>query len=116
MVALPNIDENRAPEQLLGDILAYVDAAEATLEARDMLSLAGFDTVVEALCKRIVALETASARDYLAQLDEVMARIIGLQDKMVALQGEVAASIKSLSSTKKAASAYKKAPSGQVEE
>lgn len=113
---LPDLSQNPSPELLFADILAYVEEAETLVEKRDPVSLAGLDTVVDALCQRITALEASAARAFLPKLEEVVARITGLQGKMLALQGDIATTIKSLNSTKKAASAYNNAPTGKREE
>ncbi len=115
-MALPSIDSSRAPDQLIVDMLAYINEAEAMVKAGDALSLAGFDSVVDALCKRIVALDVNEGKKYADKLEDVMLRLDQLQKNMTTLQNEVAANIKSLTSTKKAAKAYNSAPTGKVEE
>lgn len=114
-MSLPNLDPNRDPQQLYGDILQYVEQADAMVDARDSLSLAGLHTAIDALCKRVLALEETEAKSFAPHLTELMARIEQLQTKMTRLQGEVATTIKSLNQSNKAAQAYKKTPSGTTE-
>jgi hypothetical protein len=107
-MALPDTDPARAPELLLGDILTYIEQADASVQARDMAVLAGLDTVVEALCQRITALDPAAAKEYAPELAHLMERLDQLQQNMMRLQGEVNTTITSLNSAKKANNAYKK--------
>lgn len=105
---LPNLDPARAPEELFSDIMAYIEAADASVKARDMVLLAGLDTAVEALCKRVVALAPEEGKKYAEQLTQMHERLDILQANMTGLQKETSAAIASLNSTKKANNAYKK--------
>ena len=109
---LPNLDPSRSADALYADILDYVVKADAMVTARDPLSLAGLDTAVDALCKRVLALEENEAKKFAGSLTELLARIDQLQKKMMALQNEVATTINSLNKSKKATKAYKSAPKG----
>jgi hypothetical protein len=100
------------PEQLFQDIMTYVEQATASVETRDMANLAGMDTMVDALCQRILALDTESGKAFEPHLGQVLTSIAELQEKMVKLQGEVKTTLKSLNTTKKANQAYKNAPEG----
>lgn len=113
-MALPDIDAASSPEQLLSDILTYIDEAETLVTARDVAPLSGLDSVVEVLCTRILMLDAPAAREYKPELEHLMARLDGLQQKMTALKDEVAAALKSVDVQKKANIAYatNKASSG----
>lgn len=115
-MTLPNLDPARAPELLFGDILAYVDAADAMVAARDAVSLVGLDTAVESLCKRVVAMNPEDGKEYAPELEHLMARITELQEKMLRLRDEVATTLQSVGVQKKANRAYNNAPTGKVEE
>ena len=116
MPALPDLDPSRSAQALFDDITAYVDQANALVKSRDTVMLAGLDNAVDALCKRIMAMDILAAKEFAGKLDGLMASIVGLQDNMVALQSEVAATINGLGAQKKANRAYTSAPSGKVEE
>ena len=107
-MSLPDLDPSSSAEVLFGDILAYVDAADAMLAKREPLLLAGLDTAVEALCTRVMALKIEEAKEYTPELEHLMARITQLQASMKAMQGEIAATLKSASVQKKANLAYNK--------
>ena len=107
-MTLPDLDPSRAPEMLFVDILAYVDAADSMLAKREPLLLAGLDTAVEALCKRVMALAPADSKEYAPELEHLMARITQLQTNMVAMQDEIATTLKSVGVQKKANLAYNK--------
>jgi hypothetical protein len=113
---LPELDPSRSAQDLFDDIAAYVDEANALVEARDTVSLAGLDTAVEALCARIMALDVMAAKDYADKLEGLMHDIDGLQNNMLALQNELATTLNSLGAQKKANRAYSNAPSGKVDE
>ncbi|MBX9726060.1 MAG: hypothetical protein K2X09_02235 [Rickettsiales bacterium] len=113
---LPDLDLSRSADALFNDIMAYVDEANALVDARDTLALVGLDQAVEALCKRIMTLDIMAAKDYTEKLEGLMAAIDGLQGNIIALQNEVATTLNSLGTQKKANRAYNNAPSGKVEE
>ncbi|MEJ0009744.1 MAG: hypothetical protein WDN72_04000 [Alphaproteobacteria bacterium] len=71
-----------------GDIVAYIEQADALLSAGETVPLAGLDTAVGALCERILALAPQEAKSFAPQLEELTARLDDLQKKMqTALQG-----------------------------
>jgi hypothetical protein len=107
-MTLPNLDPSRSAELLFGDIMAYVDAADAMLQKREPLLLAGLDTAVEALCKRVMDLKIEEAKEYAPELEHLMARITQLQTNMVTMQDEIAATLQSVGVQKKANLAYNK--------
>lgn len=111
-MSLPDLDPARATESLLGDILDYIEKADASVTARDTLVLAGLDAAVEALCRRVAALSPVQAKEYEPELSHLLERIGQLQKNMTDMQNEVATTIKSLNVTKKANNAYKKNTSG----
>ncbi|MDX2095809.1 MAG: hypothetical protein SFW64_07735 [Alphaproteobacteria bacterium] len=113
---LPDLDPTHDARRLFGDILAYIDEANALVAARDTVTLAGLDTAVDALCRRIAALDADVAKTYADDLDLLMQRIVAMQGNMMALQAEVAASLNGLGRQQKASHAYSKAPSGRAEE
>ncbi len=115
-MSLPDLDPNRSAEALFGDIVAYVETANALVAARDTVNLVGLDTSIAALCERIKKMPPEQSKHYASELQHLMLRIEDLQAKMMALQAQVTASLKSLNTQKKAAHAYTKAPSGRVEE
>lgn len=110
MTALPELDPSRSPELLFGDILSYIEKAEALVTARDSISLAGLNDAVDALCRRIVALDTSKSKEYGAELEHLMERLGALQVHMTSLQKELSATIKSLNQSQKANRAYISAP------
>jgi hypothetical protein len=112
---LPDLDPARAPELLFGDILAYVEAADAMVSARDTVSLAGLDTALEALCARVTAMDPNDGKEYAPELEHLMARINELQEKMLRLRDEVATTLQSVGVQKKANRAYNSAPTGKVD-
>ena len=92
-MSLPDLDPSRSAEVLFGDILAYVDAADAMLQKREPLLLAGLDTAVEALCKRVMELNPVQSKEYAPELEHLMERITKLQTNMEAMQEEIATTI-----------------------
>jgi hypothetical protein len=108
---LPDTNASRGPEELLSDILTYIDEAEALVTARDVAPLAGLDSVVEVLCTRILMLDGDASREYKPELEHLMARLDLLQQKMMALKDEVATTLKSVDVQRKANKAYISAPS-----
>ena len=111
-----DLDPARSAEMLFGDILDYVEKADALVTARDTVTLAGLDISINSLCQRITDLAPDQAKEYEPELNHLMDRINALHDKMVALQAEVASTIKSLGKQKKASHAYGNAPTGRTEE
>ncbi len=111
-MSLPDLDPSRSAEVLFGDILAYVDAADAMLVKREPLLLAGLDTAVEALCKRVMELNPVQSKEYTPELEHLMQRITQLQTNMVAMQEEIATTLQSVGVQKKANAAYNKPKSG----
>jgi hypothetical protein len=111
-MTLPDLDPSRAPELLFGDILAYVDAADAMLAKREPLLLAGLDTAVESLCKRVMELQPEQAKEYAPELEHLMARITQLQTSMETMREEIAATLQSVGVQKKANLAYNKPKPG----
>ncbi|MFZ4541353.1 MAG: hypothetical protein ACOYNL_06025 [Rickettsiales bacterium] len=114
-MTLPDLDPSRSAKQLFGDIVKYVEEADAMVKAREPLLLAGLDTAVDALCARIVALPAEEGKKHLAELNQLMGRITALQENMVKLQAEIATTLNSVGKQKKASKAYNNAPSGKVE-
>lgn len=106
MSKLPDIHASNGPEQLLSDIRAYIDAAEMLVKEKDIMPLAGLDSVVEELCKRILSLEEDKAKNFKPALEELVGRLDNLQQGMSTLKGEVADAIKSIDTKKKARKAY----------
>ena len=114
-MTLPNLDPHGSAEVLFHDIMDYVKQADAMVTARDTVSLAGLDTSIAALCKRIEGMELDAAKKYAGELETLMESIENLQAKMMALQGEVATTIKSLGKQKRASNAYNNAPSSKTD-
>ena len=111
-MTLPDLDPARSAEQLFGDIMAYVDAANEMLVKREPVLLAGLDTAVESLCTRVMELKIEEAKEYAPELEHLMERITQLQTNMVTMQDEIASALKSVSVQQKANLAYNKPKSG----
>ncbi len=77
---LPDLDTNRTADALFGDIMAYVDAANALVASRDTVMLAELDSAVEALCARIMSLDSVAAKEYAGKLDHLMAASMGYKE------------------------------------
>jgi hypothetical protein len=107
---LPSLDPSHSAEQLFTDINAYIDDAQKLLAENQIVSLAGLDTVVAALCKRIVGLEHAQGVEYASELKKLLARMGDLQDGMNKAKAEVITAIKTLGKHHKAARAYLSTP------
>jgi hypothetical protein len=97
-----------APELLLGDIMAYIDQAQALLQSGDSVLLEGLGEMVDQLCQRVGAMDVQVAKEYTAELEHVRQQLDMLQASMLKAQQEVKTTIQSLGSTKKASNAYQK--------
>jgi hypothetical protein len=106
MSVLPPINEKAEPEALARDILAYIDAADRHVSARDTVHLVELNDAVDVLCSRILALDAEQAKGFAPKLQELMARLTALQTHMQTAQSELAQALKSLSKSQKAAHAY----------
>lgn len=105
-MALPDTDAARSPELLFGDIVAYIDQAEAKIEARDTVALVGLNDEVDALCKSVLALERENAKEYTPELEYLHQRLEQLKARMAAFQKEIVVSLNALNASKRANSAY----------
>lgn len=107
---LPDITREQPPEQLLGDILSYVVAAEGLLRAGDTVRLAGLDAVVDVLCQRVVAMPIAAAKTFAPELDRLNARLTQLAAAIEAAKAELGEDMEALDKRQRAAKAYLKKP------
>ncbi|MFM9889386.1 MAG: hypothetical protein ACKVOE_01890 [Rickettsiales bacterium] len=107
---LPDIGREQHPEQLLGDILSYVVAAEALLKVGDTVRLAGLDTVVDVLCQRVLALPAAESKEYAPELEHLNERLTQLAGAIEAAKAELGDDMDALDKRQRAAKAYLKKP------
>lgn len=107
---LPDITRDANPELLLGDILRYVDDAQALLKAGDTVRLAGLDTVVEALCQRVVALPAETAKEYAAELVYLNDKLSALASAIESAKAALSDDLDALGKRQRAAKAYLKKP------
>lgn len=107
---LPSMDASRGPEQLLSDILTYIEQSEQLLKAGNTVRLAGLDTVVDALCQRVVALSPDDAREYAPELEHLNTRLSALAEAMGQAKTALNASISELEKRHRASRAYLNAP------
>lgn len=105
-MSLPDITQADSPEQLLAGLDAYITQAHALLEAKQMVELAGLDSVVSALCKRVLAIPTEEARPYAVQLDALHARLGELQQAMEQAQRAIREEMQATQQRQRASRAY----------
>jgi hypothetical protein len=108
-----DIEQNGTPQQLLDGLNAYIHAADAMLDEKNMVDLAGLDAVVDILCARILALSPGEMKadeqkNYIDQLNALHERLGVLQQKMVATQEEIKAELARSNARQKASRAYMK--------
>ncbi len=90
------------------DIMAYIERANALMASGQTTSLAGLDTVVETLCKRIVALDPNAASNFAPQLAQLMQRLNGLQGTMQSALDACKSEVDGLDKHQRASKAYRK--------
>jgi hypothetical protein len=105
MATLP--DKNAQPAQLLADIDAYIDAANAMLAQGETVMLAGLDDAVDALCKRVLELRTDEAQPFVEKFEAMRIKLDALQNAMVNEKNRVAAEISETTKRQKASRAYR---------
>lgn len=107
---LPTLGEDSSPEQLLVGLNDYINAAEKLLDEKNMIDLAGLDSVVDALCARVVKLDSAQQRQFADKLEQLGARLSVLQKKMVATQAALKEEMSAASKRQQASKAYRQEP------
>lgn len=108
-----DIEQNGTPQQLLDGLNAYINAADAMLDEKNMVDLAGLDAVVDILCARILNLSpdtmpSDEQRAYVDQLSALHERLGQLQEKMVTTQTEMKREMAESNARHKASRAYLK--------
>jgi hypothetical protein len=105
---LPSTANLATPEALLSGLHNYIDDAERLLAERNMVDLAGLDSVVDALCARVKALSLEEGRVFADKLDALNARLSQLQQQMVETQASIKAELQGTNQRQKANRAYMK--------
>lgn len=95
-------------QELHNDIIAYIEKADALLAGGEYTSLVGLDTAVDTLCKRVLALGTEEATQFMPQLEQLVARLDALQKNMQTALDACKEEVAGLDKHRKAADAYNK--------
>lgn len=103
---LPDIKQLNEPSALIAAIGAYIDEAQRLTNMHEAVALAGLDTVVDALCQRVVTLAPEEGQHYREELEKLVARLNALQTTMVEQKEEIAAALKTVEMQRKANLAY----------
>lgn len=95
-----------SPEDLFGEILAYVEKAKGMLAAGEWVDLKGLDRDVEALCLSVAALSSDQAREYGPELEYLREQVGVLGDAIHAQRHAVKGEIKGTEALERANKAY----------
>lgn len=103
---LPDIDQLQDPTALVAAIDDYIDEAQRLTGSGEEVALAGLDSVVDALCNRVVALSAEERRSYASDFEALINRLSALQSSMVTSKEQIAETLKTVSVQRKANRAY----------
>lgn len=95
-------------QTLHDDIISYIGKADAMMQSGQFTTLAGLDEAVDALCKRVIALDVDTARTFAPRLQELLTRLDALQQTMQTALDACKTEVDDLDKHAKGVKAYKK--------
>jgi hypothetical protein len=98
------------PEMVLSDILTYIERAEQSLAANDAMALAEMNALVDDLLQKLRMMTPPQVKEYMPEIEHLMARLSALTGGMASAQQQVGDAIGALSNHNKAARAYLSTP------
>jgi len=105
---LPDINEHTTPDALLKAVYAYIDAAEGYLDTKNMVDLAGLDSVVDVLCSRVLKVTKEEHARFADAFEDLHQRLGALQEKMITTQAVMKEEIEGSTKRQRATHAYRK--------
>ena len=95
-----------SPEEMFGEIVAYVEEVRGLLARGEWVELKGLDGNVKRVCDAVAALSPEQAKEYLPELEYLLDLVGELGHEMQAMKGEVLAEMKDSGNARRANKAY----------
>lgn len=96
----------QSPEEMFGDVVAYVERARELLSQGEWVELKGLDAEIERVCAAMATLSKEQAQEYLPELNYLRELVGELEADMRVQQEKIETEIKGAGTVHRANRAY----------
>jgi len=97
---------SKAPEEMFGEVVAYVEQARGMMARGEWVDLKGLDRQVREVCEAIGSLSREQAQEYLPELQFLQELVGELEQEMRGQQDAVREELKGAGTLQRATKAY----------